>query len=225
MGRRGRFLQVYGECLGSARPFWPPAWSPTLAANCFQSAITRSAATTQWRKSPRGLKARDSDDDARIRDHGSQMEQADSESEQCHLAVIDKHLQLGLVTPAVSNFMADVEEEECARSAWRAFRSKTGTILRSKRNLAELRGRCLKTRIRFALSRIRGGIPPIPFHMGGPEIEARRDRVGVFQRERSFCWAKNMAPPPLIIPLCLSLSKRWLPSGSAGLTLSKSFCT
>jgi len=56
------------------------------------------------------------------------------------LAVIDKHLQLGLVTPAVSNFMAEVEEE-----GLRALRV-AGISLEDpnnpfdpKRNLAELR--------------------------------------------------------------------------------------
>jgi len=56
------------------------------------------------------------------------------------LAVIDKHLQLGMVTPAVSNFMAEVEEE-----GLRALRV-AGISLEDpnnpfdpKRNLAELR--------------------------------------------------------------------------------------
>lgn len=56
------------------------------------------------------------------------------------LAVIDKHLQLGLVTPAISNFMADVEEEGLrALGVAGISLEDPNNPFDSKRNLAELR--------------------------------------------------------------------------------------
>jgi 2-dehydropantoate 2-reductase len=56
------------------------------------------------------------------------------------LAVIDKHLQLGLITPAVSNFMADVEEEGLrALGVAGISLEDTNNPFDPKRNLAELR--------------------------------------------------------------------------------------
>jgi len=56
------------------------------------------------------------------------------------LAIIDKHLQLGLVTPAVSNFMADVHEEGLRALAVAGISLEDrNNPYDLKRNIAELR--------------------------------------------------------------------------------------
>jgi len=137
----GRFLRVYGGMLGISATFQAPGKvahtrGETLAisnyplgcdetgfqiAECFEKARFRattheSIMAVKWSKLILNLN-------------------------NATFAIIDKHLQLGLVTPAISNFMADVQEEglRALDAAGISLEDATNPI-DLRRHLAELRG-------------------------------------------------------------------------------------
>jgi len=136
----GRFLRVYGGMLGISATFLAPGMvahtrGELLSIGNYPLGCDDTVAQIAARLESAGF---------RTTTHESIMAVKWSKLilnlNNATLAVIDKHLQLGLITPAVSNFMADVEEEGLrALGVAGISLEDPNNPFDPKRNLAELR--------------------------------------------------------------------------------------
>jgi 2-dehydropantoate 2-reductase len=136
----GRFLRVYGGMLGISATFLAPGVvahtrGELLSIGNYPLGCDDTVAQITARLESAGF---------RTTTHESIMAVKWSKLilnlNNATLAVIDKHLQLGLVTPAISNFMADVEEEGLrALGVAGISLEDPNNPFDPKRNLAELR--------------------------------------------------------------------------------------